>query len=43
MIPKNYKVILPNENDAFDENENSKPSDKFYEIDFSYNIWKFYE
>ena len=43
MIPKNYKIILPNENDVFDENKNSRPSDKFYEIDFSFNIWKFYE
>jgi hypothetical protein len=43
MIPKNYEIILPNENDLFDENKINRPSDKFYEIDFSYNIWKFYE
>ena len=41
---KSYKIIVPNEkeNDTFNENI-KKPSDKFYECDFIYNIWKFYD
>ena len=44
IVQKNYKIIVPNENkDLFELNRKKKLSDKFYEIDFAYNLWKFYD
>ena len=45
-VQKNYKIIVPKEyeNDSIvDANKKIKLSDKLYEIDFVYNIWKLYD
>ena len=46
IVQKNYKIIVPKEYESeniVDANKKNKLSDKLCEIDFVYNIWKFYE
>ena len=45
-VQKNYKIIVPDKYETDDLiiiNKKTKLSDKFCEIDFLYNLWKFYE
>ena len=44
LVVKEYKIIVPKEkNDMLNIKKEVKLSDKFYEIDFLFNLWKFYE
>jgi hypothetical protein len=46
IVQKNYKIIIPKEyetDNLVDVNKKNKLSDNLREIDFVYNIWKFYE
>ena len=44
IVQKNYKIIVPNENrDLFEKFRKIKLSDKFSQIDFAFNIYKFHD
>jgi hypothetical protein len=44
IVQKNYKIIVPNENrDLFEKFRKIKISDKFSQIDFAFNIYKFHD